>query len=88
MECIGRCGGSRETLPTFALGSIILNQAEFTNRAIDYICVSKAALGRRCSLILLGHSMGGVVARSLSLVANYNFHLHSVTIITFNAPHR
>jgi glycosylphosphatidylinositol deacylase len=48
-----------------------------------------AALYRRAtvSVIIVGHSMGGLVARAAHLLPNYQPH-SITTIITINAPHQ
>lgn len=68
-------------------GAFIQRQAVFTNKAIRHICTFQR---QRClSLIILAHSMGGIVARSLPLEANYDAALvQQQTILTFNTPHR
>jgi glycosylphosphatidylinositol deacylase len=76
-------------------GQTILDQAEYVNEALAYI-ISLYHDPRRLnrdsdlpdpsSVILIGHSMGGVVARTALTMANYQ--ANSVnTIITMSAPH-
>ncbi|PLB42691.1 GPI inositol-deacylase [Aspergillus candidus] len=77
-------------------GQTLLDQAEYVNEAIAYI-LSLYHDPRRSfrrdpnlpdpsSIILVGHSMGGIVARTTLTMANYQ--ANSVnTIITMSAPH-
>ena len=76
-------------------GQTILDQAEYLNDAVAYI-LSLYHDSRRSqrdpglpdpsSVILVGHSMGGVVARTMLTMPNYQ--PNSVnTIITVSAPH-
>ncbi|KAF2401642.1 GPI inositol-deacylase-like protein [Trichodelitschia bisporula] len=76
-------------------GQTLLDQAEYLNDAIAYILSiyhdperSKRdpSLPDPSSVILVGHSMGGVVARTMLTMPNYQ--ANSVnTIITLAAPH-
>lgn len=73
-------------------GQALLDQAEYLNDAIAYILTlygrnqGPAGGPRPRSVMLLGHSMGGVVARTVFLMPN--FVPGSVeTIVTFAAPH-
>jgi GPI inositol-deacylase len=76
-------------------GRTLLDQAEYLNDAISYILslYHNPAKSRRdsklpdpSSVILVGHSMGGVVARTMLTMQNYQ--ANSVnTIITLSAPH-
>ncbi|KAI7816311.1 PGAP1-like protein-domain-containing protein [Gamsiella multidivaricata] len=74
-------------------GHSLLEQAEFLNDAIAYILSlydddrhSDPSLPRPTAVLLVGHSMGGVVARSLFTMSNYR--PGSVnTILTAATPH-
>ncbi|KAI1386275.1 PGAP1-domain-containing protein [Hypoxylon trugodes] len=76
-------------------GQTMLDQAEYINEAIRYILslyldpkISERdpSLPDPSSVIILGHSMGGVVARTMFIMPNYQ--TDSVnTIITMSAPH-
>ena len=76
-------------------GQTILDQAEYLNDAVAYILAlyhdprrSQRDLGLPdpSSVILVGHSMGGVVARTMLTMPNYQ--PNSVnTIVTVSAPH-
>lgn len=76
-------------------GQTLLDQAEYLNEAIRYILslyldprVSDRApdLPDPTSVIILGHSMGGIVARSMLIMPNYQSNSIN-TIITMSAPH-
>ncbi|KAJ5760029.1 hypothetical protein N7520_007185 [Penicillium odoratum] len=76
-------------------GQTLLDQAEYVNEAIAYILAlyhdpqrtrRDPALPDPSAVILIGHSMGGIVARTALTMANYQ--ANSVnTIITMSAPH-
>jgi glycosylphosphatidylinositol deacylase len=76
-------------------GQTLLDQAEYLNDAIAYIISlyhnpdksnRNSTLPDPSSVILVGHSMGGVVARTMLTMPNYQ--TNSVnTIITLSAPH-
>ena len=76
-------------------GQTILDQAEYLNDAVAYI-LSLYHDSRRSqrdpvlpdpsSVILVGHSMGGVVARTMLTMSNYQSNSIN-TIITMSAPH-
>lgn len=76
-------------------GQTLLDQAEYVNEAISYVLslYHDPRRSRRdpelpdpSSVILIGHSMGGIVARTTLTMANYQ--ANSVnTIITMSAPH-
>ncbi|KAI0014289.1 PGAP1-domain-containing protein [Xylariaceae sp. FL0662B] len=76
-------------------GQTMLDQAEYLNEAIRYILslYLDPKLSERdpdlpdpSSVIVLGHSMGGIVARTMFIMPNYQ--PNSVnTIITMSAPH-
>jgi GPI inositol-deacylase len=76
-------------------GQAILDQAEYLNEAIAYI-LSLYHDPRRSerdpdlpdptSVIILGHSMGGIVARTMLVMPNYQSNSIN-TIITMAAPH-
>ncbi|KAJ5099350.1 hypothetical protein N7532_006351 [Penicillium argentinense] len=76
-------------------GQTLLDQAEYVNEAISYI-LSLYHDSRRTrrdpglpdpsAVVLIGHSMGGIVARTALTMANYQ--ANSVnSIITMSAPH-
>ena len=76
-------------------GQTLLDQAEYVNEAVAYILSlygdpkrsqRDPSLPDPSSVILIGHSMGGVVARSVLVTPNYQ--PNSVnTIITMSTPH-
>ena len=76
-------------------GQTLLDQAEYVNEAVAYILsfYHDPRRSRRSpdlpdpsSVILIGHSMGGIVARTTLTMANYQ--ANSVnTIVTMSAPH-
>jgi pimeloyl-ACP methyl ester carboxylesterase len=76
-------------------GQTLLDQAEYLNEAIRYILslyldprVSDRdpGLPDPTSVIILGHSMGGIVARTMLIMPNYQSNSIN-TIITMSAPH-
>lgn len=76
-------------------GQTLLDQAEYLNEAIRYILslyldprVSDRGpdLPDPTSVIVLGHSMGGIVARTMLIMPNYQSNSIN-TIITMSAPH-
>ncbi|EFQ99381.1 GPI inositol-deacylase [Nannizzia gypsea CBS 118893] len=76
-------------------GQTILDQAEYINDALSYILSLYHDTNRArrdtdlpdpVSVILIGHSMGGIVARTVLTMANYQ--ANSVnSIITMSTPH-
>ncbi|SPO02615.1 related to sphingosine-1-phosphate lyase [Cephalotrichum gorgonifer] len=76
-------------------GQTLLDQAEYVNEAVRYILSlymdprrspRRANVPDPTSVIVLGHSMGGVVARTALVIPDYQ--AGSVnTIITMSAPH-
>lgn len=76
-------------------GQTLLDQAEYLNDAVAYILslyhdARKSTLDSDVpdpsSVIIVGHSMGGIVARTMLTMPNYQ--LNSVnTIITLSTPH-
>ncbi|KAN0069070.1 PGAP1-like domain containing protein [Elaphomyces granulatus] len=76
-------------------GQTLLDQAEYVNEALAYILSlyhdprrsrRDPSLPDPSSVILIGHSMGGIVARTALTMSNYQ--ANSVnTIITMSAPH-
>lgn len=76
-------------------GQTLLDQAEYLNEAVRYILSLYSDPNRTLrddnlpdptSVIIVGHSMGGVVARAMLVQPNYQ--LNSInTIITMSAPH-
>ncbi|KAI9824422.1 MAG: GPI inositol deacylase [Thelocarpon impressellum] len=76
-------------------GQTLLDQAEYLNEAVAYIlslyhdphrASRNPDLPDPSSVILLGHSMGGIVARTMLTMANYQSNSIN-TIITMSAPH-
>lgn len=76
-------------------GQTLLDQAEYLNDAVAYILSlyhdprrSKRDQGLPdpTSVILIGHSMGGIVARAMLTMPNYQSNSIN-TIITMSAPH-
>ena len=76
-------------------GQTLLDQAEYLNEAIAYILAlyhnpqrsrREPGLPDPKSVIILGHSMGGVVARTMLHMPNYQENSIN-TIITLSAPH-
>ena len=76
-------------------GQTILDQAEYLNDAVAYILSlyhdtrrsqRDAGLPDPSSVILVGHSMGGVVARTMLTMPNYQSNSIN-TIVTMSAPH-
>ncbi|KAF8977835.1 GPI inositol deacylase [Entomortierella lignicola] len=71
-------------------GHLLLDQSKYVNEAIAYILSlysdSDPALPRPTSVLIIGHSMGGIVARTLFIMDN--FVAGSVnTILTLATPH-
>ncbi|KAB8076768.1 GPI inositol-deacylase [Aspergillus leporis] len=76
-------------------GQTLLDQAEYVNEAVAYILSlyhdprrsrRDPALPDPSSVLLIGHSMGGIVARTALTMTNYQ--ANSVnTIVTMSAPH-
>lgn len=76
-------------------GQTLLDQAEYLNEAVAYILalyhnphrsIREPGLPDPKSVLILGHSMGGVVARAMLRMPNYQEHTIN-TIITLSAPH-
>jgi glycosylphosphatidylinositol deacylase len=76
-------------------GQTLLDQAEYLNEAVAYILslyhnpqrsLREPGLPDPKSVIVLGHSMGGVVARTMLRMPNYQENTIN-TIITLSAPH-
>ncbi|OAA69063.1 GPI inositol-deacylase [Cordyceps fumosorosea ARSEF 2679] len=76
-------------------GQTLLDQAEYLNEAIRYILslysdpskvLRDPDLPDPTSVIIIGHSMGGVVARAMLVQSNYQANSIN-TIITMSAPH-
>jgi GPI inositol-deacylase len=76
-------------------GQTLLDQAEYANEAVAYILSlygdpkrsqRDSNLPDPSSVILIGHSMGGVVARSVLVTPNYQSNSIN-TIITMSTPH-
>jgi glycosylphosphatidylinositol deacylase len=64
-------------------GPTLISQAEFANDAVRYIL---SLYDTSTSIIIVGHSMGGVIARVLPTIPNYNGNKLN-TIITLSCPH-
>lgn len=76
-------------------GQTLLDQAEYVNEAISYILSlyhdprrtrRDPALPDPSAVVLIGHSMGGIVARTTLTMANYQSNSVN-SIITMSAPH-
>ncbi|KAL4941914.1 hypothetical protein BDV06DRAFT_193395 [Aspergillus oleicola] len=76
-------------------GQTLLDQAEYVNEAVAYILSlyhdprrtrRDSDLPDPSSVILIGHSMGGIVARTSLTMANYQENSVN-TILTMSAPH-
>jgi GPI inositol-deacylase len=76
-------------------GQTLLDQAEYANEAVAYILSlytdpkrsqRDSTLPDPSSVILIGHSMGGIVARSVLVTPNYQSNSVN-TIITMSTPH-
>lgn len=76
-------------------GQTLLDQAEYLNAAISYILslyhepgwfLRDKSLPEPTSVILVGHSMGGIVARTMLTLPNYQDQSVN-TILTLAAPH-
>lgn len=76
-------------------GRTLLDQAEYLNEAIAYILSlyhdprrseRDSNLPDPTSVIILGHSMGGIVARAMLVMPNYQSNTIN-TIVTMSAPH-
>ena len=76
-------------------GQTLLDQAEYLNEAIAYILAlyhnpqrsaREPGLPDPKSVIMIGHSMGGVVARTMLRMPNYQENTIN-TILTLSAPH-
>lgn len=76
-------------------GETLLDQAEYLNEAVAYILslYHNPRSSRRdptlpdpSSVIIIGHSMGGIVARTMLTMPNYQSNSIN-TIITMSAPH-
>jgi len=76
-------------------GQTMLDQAEYLNEAVAYILslyhnpdrsLRGSELPDPSSVVLVGHSMGGVVARTMLVMPNYQSNTIN-TIVTLAAPH-
>ncbi|KAK2161207.1 hypothetical protein LSH36_120g15020 [Paralvinella palmiformis] len=69
-------------------GQLLYDEAEFTHECIKKILsLYKGAASPPKSVVLVGHSMGGMVARSLFMLADFKPELVN-TIITQATPHK
>ena len=76
-------------------GQTLMDQAEYLNDAVSYILSlyhdpqrprRDPALPDPTSVIIVGHSMGGIVARTMLTMANYQANSIN-TILTLSTPH-
>ncbi|KAF1992557.1 PGAP1-domain-containing protein [Aulographum hederae CBS 113979] len=76
-------------------GQTLLDQAEYLNDAVSYILslyhnpsrsIRDSDLPDPSSVIIIGHSMGGIVARTMLTMPNYQSNSIN-TIVTLSAPH-
>ncbi|KAL8817611.1 MAG: hypothetical protein Q9191_008115 [Dirinaria sp. TL-2023a] len=76
-------------------GQTLLDQAEYLNDAVAYILSlyhdprrsqRDPALPDPSSVVLVGHSMGGIVARTMLIMPNYQSNSVN-TIVTMSTPH-
>ncbi|TGZ85659.1 PGAP1-domain-containing protein [Ascodesmis nigricans] len=76
-------------------GQTLLDQAEYLNEAVAYILslyhnsrksTMDSDMPDPSSVIIFGHSMGGIVARTMLIMPNYQANSIN-TIITMSAPH-
>lgn len=76
-------------------GQTLLDQAEYLNEAVAYILalyhspnksIRDPSLPDPTSVIIVGHSMGGIVARTMLTMPNYQANTIN-TILTLSAPH-
>jgi glycosylphosphatidylinositol deacylase len=76
-------------------GQTVLDQAEYLNEAVAYILslyhdsrksTMDSDMPDPSSVIIFGHSMGGIVARTMLIMPNYQSNSIN-TIITMSAPH-
>jgi glycosylphosphatidylinositol deacylase len=69
-------------------GRTLLDQAQYLNDAIEYILLlyKDSSQPRPGSVIIIGHSMGGIVARTLVTLPNY-IPGSINTILTLSTPH-
>ena len=76
-------------------GQTLLDQAEYLNEAVAYILSlyhnprrsrRDPGLADPSSVIIIGHSMGGIVARTMLTMPNYQSNSIN-TIVTMSAPH-
>ena len=69
-------------------GSYLVSQTAFVNECLKLILeIYKKANKERHSVILVGHSMGGVIARGLFTIHDFN-PINVNTIITLATPHK
>jgi triacylglycerol esterase/lipase EstA (alpha/beta hydrolase family) len=72
-----------ERKQTFLSGRILEDQIAFTKLSIDEILSFYG--GRRTSVVVVAHSMGGIVARGL--IANSTSNARISTLISLQTPH-
>lgn len=65
-------------------GRLLLDQAEYLNDVVQHILALYQH--RFSSVVIVGHSMGGIVARLMPTLANYQPHSIN-TILTLASPH-
>lgn len=65
-------------------GRLLLDQAEYLNDVVQHILAIYQH--RFTSVVIVGHSMGGIVARLMPTLANYQPHSIN-TILTLASPH-
>lgn len=65
-------------------GRLLLDQAEYLNDVVQRILALYQH--RFSSVVIVGHSMGGIVARLMPTLANYQSHSIN-TILTLASPH-
>ena len=69
-------------------GSVLIHQHRFVVRAIDRIlALYKGGASKPKSVVLVGHSIGGVVAKSVFLAPPTPVEGRVKTIITMATPH-
>ncbi|KAJ3324411.1 GPI inositol deacylase [Boothiomyces sp. JEL0866] len=77
---------TREELGAFH-SNLLHDQAFYANEAVEYILQSYPENERPESVVILGHSMGGIVARYIPTLESYNVGKIK-DIFTLSSPHR